>query len=183
MNLIKIEFDIEELFTNILLVDCNWTTPQSFSHNAFYENIRNYLLSFVSNNKLVLKDTEQQALVIILYLFVGILKNASKERALPSISLNIRSDLTIGAGTGSSASYAVSITGALLHYLRLKYPDEYYSKVNKLDKSLKVFNNVEKNIISDWAFCCEKIAHGMPSGEISKVIKIVFLIQLFNLIL
>lgn len=109
-------------------------------------------------------DVQFQGMTIILYLYCGIF---NKLDIKTNIELTVDSGLTIGAGTGSSASFAVSLAACMLHYLRMQQTDLYFSmlKGNEDEKfDLENFNIAEKNLISKWAFCCEKIAHGNPSG-------------------
>ena len=68
----------------------------------------------------------------------------------------INSELTVGAGTGSSASFAVCLSAAFIQY----------SKVKKgIEK--KEFSLEDKTLISEWAYNCEKIMHGAPSGQLT----------------
>lgn len=76
------------------------------------------------------------------------------------------SELTIGAGTGSSASFAVCLAGALIQLLKLKSSSNSNSPFDVFyEQSSEDFDMKEKEIISEWAFNCERIMHGLPSGE------------------
>ncbi|KAF5294906.1 hypothetical protein FQR65_LT10704 [Abscondita terminalis] len=90
------------------------------------------------------------SLTCIFYLYFGILRTVE----LKPFSINIETDLTVGAGTGSSASFAVTLAGAFIYYLRLQTNNN----------SVPTFNEEELAIISKWAYSVEKICHGKPSG-------------------
>ncbi|KAF9172118.1 Mevalonate kinase [Mortierella sp. AD011] len=64
--------------------------------------------------------------------------------------LSVRSDLPVGAGLGSSASYSVCLATALL-------------KLNgHLSESLSAAD--QRDLVNQWAFQAEKVIHGNPSG-------------------
>lgn len=54
----------------------------------------------------------------VLYLLYGLLADRNK---LGSFKMTLSSDLTTGAGTGSSASFSVCVAAALYHYFRVIY--------------------------------------------------------------
>ncbi|XVF57422.1 hypothetical protein PTKIN_Ptkin06aG0204100 [Pterospermum kingtungense] len=69
----------------------------------------------------------------------------------------VSSELPLGAGLGSSASYCVALSAALLAF----------SDSMKLDVSQKgwlLFKETEVELLNKWAFEGEKIIHGKPSG-------------------
>lgn len=67
-----------------------------------------------------------------------------------------RSALPIGAGLGSSASYAACISAAFLQLFGLL-------KVADSDKA-QTIDDAQATLINDWAFLAEKVIHGNPSG-------------------
>lgn len=79
------------------------------------------------------------------------------------MDISLGSELTIGAGTGSSASFAVCLAGALIQLLKLKMSSGYDAFY---EQSSEQFNPTEREIISEWAYNCERIMHGSPSGEL-----------------
>lgn len=83
------------------------------------------------------------ALLSFLHLYLAILPHP-----LP-MQISVSSQLPTGAGLGSSAAYAVCLSGALLHIAGRLSQGE--------DKA-----NLEK--VSQWAFRSEQIIHGTPSG-------------------
>ncbi|XP_047468624.1 mevalonate kinase-like [Penaeus chinensis] len=83
------------------------------------------------------------ALLSFLHLYLAILP-----QPLP-LQISVNSQLPTGAGLGSSAAYAVCLSGALLHIAGRLEPGE--------DQA-----NLEK--VCQWAFRSEQIIHGTPSG-------------------
>ena len=63
-----------------------------------------------------------------------------------------RSALPIGAGLGSSASYAACISAAFLQLFGL------------LNVAAGAIDDAQATLINDWAFLAEKVIHGNPSG-------------------
>lgn len=83
-----------------------------------------------------------------------------------AMDISMGSELTIGAGTGSSASFAVCLAGALIQLVKLKSSTNSASPFDIFyEQSSEDFDMKEKEIISEWAFNCERIMHGLPSGE------------------
>jgi mevalonate kinase len=66
--------------------------------------------------------------------------------------------LPIGAGLGSSASYAACISAAFLQLFGLL-------SVSTTEPSTRPsINDAQATLINDWAFLAEKVIHGNPSG-------------------
>lgn len=89
----------------------------------------------------------------------------------PSLDITVETDLSVGAGTGSSASFAVCASAAFLEYLKYKTKDcdnitknGFKSFALPKDVILGKFTKFELDLISKWAFSSEKIVHGSPSG-------------------
>lgn len=73
------------------------------------------------------------------------------------MEIQVSSDLPVGAGLGSSASFSVCIAAALLrHYGLLLSPNTIQLVGRPIDEDLKLINR--------WAFIAEKVIHGTPSG-------------------
>lgn len=137
----------------------NWRMPDKIDHEYHLRRV-NEFLEITKPNFKNLPTNQQNSLRSFLYVFSGIFGSTSLSVCAMEISMG--SELTIGAGTGSSASFAVCLAGALIQLLKLKSSsgnfDAYY------DYGSEEFSMAEKEIISDWAFNCEKIMHGTPSG-------------------
>lgn len=80
----------------------------------------------------------------------------------------MESELPVGAGLGSSASYCVSLSAALLALageLNLPQQREISEQQNGLDREVWVDVNKDKlDLVNKWAFEGERILHGRPSG-------------------
>ncbi|XP_027224874.2 mevalonate kinase [Penaeus vannamei] len=87
--------------------------------------------------------TRKLALLSFLHLYLAILP-----RPLP-MRISVNSQLPTGAGLGSSAAYAVCLSGALLHIAGRLDPGEGRANLEKVCR---------------WAFRSEQIIHGTPSG-------------------
>lgn len=61
------------------------------------------------------------------------------------MDLFVSSEFPVGAGLGSSAAYSVAIAGALFQALKPEFCQQ-------------------PEVISSWAYQCEKLFHGKPSG-------------------
>lgn len=71
------------------------------------------------------------------------------------MSICVSSDLPVGAGLGSSATYSVCLaTGLLLVLGHISIPN---NNSNQTDTSAA-------KLINQWAYQAEKIIHGRPSG-------------------
>lgn len=82
------------------------------------------------------RPTQLHATLAFLYLYLCLSPVGS------GLDVTIRSGIPVGAGLGSSASYAVVLSSGLL----------------------KLIGKETKEIVNSWAFMAEKIIHGNPSG-------------------
>ncbi|CAG4931675.1 unnamed protein product [Colias eurytheme] len=122
--------------------------PETLAHEEHLAKTEKFV-THISNFE-QLTNVKQNALRGLFYVVFGIFGGNEFENGM---EITIVSDLTIGAGTGSSASYAVCLTGALLQLAKLKKG----IKVDQLSLD-------DRKLISKWAFNCERITHGTPSG-------------------
>ncbi|XP_022255414.1 mevalonate kinase-like, partial [Limulus polyphemus] len=95
-------------------------------------------------------DAKQQSIYAFLFLYIEI---SRKYRGgnFPSVKVTVTSELPMGAGLGSSAAFAVSLSAAFL---------AFYGKLDK--KTPLSQENLDE--ISRFAFQAEIIIHGKPSG-------------------
>ncbi|RZF34507.1 hypothetical protein LSTR_LSTR011749 [Laodelphax striatellus] len=100
-----------------------------------------------------LTDQQKSSLLVFVFLLHLIFHNNSD--LLQPFNIVINSDLSLGAGTGSSASYCVCVSAALLHYRTLRTSCEF-DKTN--------FTHEDYKIINEYAYAGERILHGKPSG-------------------
>ncbi len=77
------------------------------------------------------------------------------------MTVHVTSNLPVGAGLGSSASYSVCLaTGLLLALGHIPIPN---SIEGNTDSSFSG-SSTSMNLINRWAFQAEKVIHGNPSG-------------------
>ena len=80
-------------------------------------------------------------------------------------AVTISSNLPIGAGLGSSASFCVSLAAALL--MAKFYANAEGDSIDHITDSVHKSLNIDEDnleLINKWAFEGEKIIHGRPSG-------------------
>lgn len=137
----------------------SWRLPDKIDHEYHLRKVDDFLHAIKPNFD-ALPNNQKNSLRSFLYVFSGIF--GSTYLPVKAMDISMGSELTIGAGTGSSASFAVCLAGALIQLLKLKNSsgsfDAFY------DQSSDDFSITEKEIISEWAYNCERIMHGVPSG-------------------
>ncbi|KAF9115416.1 Mevalonate kinase [Mortierella sp. AM989] len=95
------------------------------------------------------QTNRSQAAIALLYLHSYL---TTDEVAIQGYDFCVRSNLPVGAGLGSSASYSVCLATALL-------------KLNgHLSESLGMSVTDQRDLVNQWAFQAEKVIHGNPSG-------------------
>lgn len=99
------------------------------------------------------KQQTQKAFISIYYLLAGaILSSPVKDLELQQpFTITIDTELNIGAGLGSSASYGAALASAFLAYA------QHFDLTNYKDEE-------NQQLISLWAFESERVMHGTPSG-------------------
>ncbi|XP_075165533.1 uncharacterized protein LOC142237939 [Haematobia irritans] len=99
------------------------------------------------------KQQIQKAFISIYYLLAGaILSSPVKNLELTkSFTITIDTELNIGAGLGSSASYGAALASAFLVYAQHFDLSNYTAEENQ-------------SLISTWAYESERVMHGTPSG-------------------
>ncbi|CAH0402876.1 unnamed protein product [Chilo suppressalis] len=151
---------IKALFCPRLLQDISgkfsWKMPDKLDHDQHLRRVEEFL-HIIKPNFDVLPSNQKNSLRVFLYMFSGIF--GSTDIRVKSLDISIGTELTIGAGTGSSASFAVCLAGALIQLLKLKSHSSNYDAYYDED-----FSMTEKEIISEWAYNGERIMHGTPSG-------------------
>ncbi|KAL3270978.1 hypothetical protein HHI36_021481 [Cryptolaemus montrouzieri] len=148
----------------------NLEFPQRIDHDLHLKNIEGFLSETGSYQNL--NKVQKNALASFLYLLIGMYSSVNVK--LRPFHLSVSSQLTLGAGTGSSASFTVGLVASLLHFLKLMVKENdvadnlskaaYLPTKLTIGSSSGVFSPEELQIISDWGFCGEKIHHGNPSG-------------------
>jgi mevalonate kinase len=111
------------------------------------ENINNKLLDRIKSEIGKVIDPSSPsfgAVISFWYLFHFLSYEAEASVKKCGFMIHVNSRLPIGAGLGSSASYSVCLSAALLKWFR--------------------WANIDLELINRFAFICEKIIHGNPSG-------------------
>lgn len=97
-------------------------TKPTFSPTAYFEETLNKLNKnepFL-NELDTLSGNEKKTLTVLHFIFGGILTCYVKQLKNVSFTVEVKSALKLGAGTGSSASYCVSLVAACLSYVKFK---------------------------------------------------------------
>ncbi|KAG5676420.1 hypothetical protein PVAND_006258 [Polypedilum vanderplanki] len=143
-------------------LDCN----ESLQPMEFLQKIRNskdFFLKYIEHNfdERKLNDKEEMAVAATLYILNRILKCEKVKSIKQGFDIKIDSDMSIGAGVGSSASYGVCLAAGFYIYSQI-----LIGKLN--EQQLKEFsferNDTILERISLWAFDSEIIMHEKPSG-------------------
>lgn len=147
---------------NLLLkeMDCH----QEIQPLQFLQKVREskafilkYVETSVEENRLTpLSDNEEMAVVATLYQFNRILRSENIRSIEKPFNVKIDSTMSIGAGVGSSASYAVCLAAGFYIYTKIL--------TSNLDLESFSFNEEDLDKISKWAFDSEVIMHEKPSG-------------------
>ena len=95
------------------------------------------------------QTNRSQAAIALLYLHSFLTTDETLGQGYDFV---VRSNLPVGAGLGSSASYSVCVATALLQL------NGYLSAGTGLDVA------AQRDLVNQWAFQAEKVIHGNPSG-------------------
>ncbi|KAH7058203.1 mevalonate kinase [Linnemannia elongata] len=95
------------------------------------------------------QTNRSQAAIALLYLHSFL---TTDETLTQGYDFVVRSNLPVGAGLGSSASYSVCVATALLQL------NGYLSAGTGMDVA------AQRDLVNQWAFQAEKVIHGNPSG-------------------
>lgn len=117
------------------------------NYEAFYNKVKEFvgIVKFANAQ-------QKFSLEAFFYLLIYI---ARKEIIhLKPFQVQLDTDLAVGSGLGSSASFSVCLAACFLHWSRLQ--KDIYEKLD--------FSSLDLDIISKYALSCERIMHGNPSG-------------------
>lgn len=131
----------------------SWKIPGHLDHDNHLRKVNEFLHKIKPNFD-ELPNNQKNSLRSFLYMFSGIFGSTNLQ--VKSMDISMGSELTIGAGTGSSASFAVCLAGALLRLMALRARGSFEPPGD--------FEPREAEAISAWAYNCERIMHGTPSG-------------------
>lgn len=150
-QVIKIGFPKVNLFINIPVQQ----VQNFFSVNTNSESIENYEL-FYSQIKqfvnIISYTNPQQKLSLEAFFYLLIYIVQKHEINLKPFQIHLNTELSVGSGVGSSASYAVCLAACFLHWSHLQR------------NIYRAFDISDLEIISKYALNCERIMHGSPSG-------------------
>lgn len=142
-------------------LDCNESLKPTQFLQKFHQS-KEFILKFLDFEGRKLNDKEEMAVCATLYIFNRILRAENIKTIKKGFNIKINSDMSIGAGVGSSASYGVCLSGGFYIYSQI---------LNQKFKDEETFSNfsfagnqavLEK--ISQWAFDSEVLMHEKPSG-------------------
>lgn len=158
LDALNTHFDIQVDSFNRFLKQCRTKFPQdTFESGAqLLEEVRSELNKQQEESQeqgSPKKQQTQKAFLSIYYLLAGaVLSSPRKELELTQgFSVTIDTELNIGAGLGSSASYGAALASAFLLYAQHFDISSYSEPHNQA-------------LISSWAFESERVMHGTPSG-------------------
>lgn len=159
--LVKIhsEFNAFKTFLNVL------ESNHDIILDMVNESVKQIESMWTKNLANVDREHIEKTLSAILYLLVASAVDEASSadflRELPGFTLDFKSNITIGSGLGSSASFAVCLAATFCTFLRVRTNATFVRDFNEASKEEQTFF---KNTISNWAFCSERIMHGTPSG-------------------
>lgn len=142
----------------------NFLEELGSSHDTYLETIKNFIAQNVNatveeNRKSIFED----GLTAIIYLMVAIELSKSPQPSFSKgFTLQFDSEITAGAGLGSSAAFAVCLAAAFHTYSMLRNQPDFIRSYN-LSASLEA-KSYFLSTISSWAMLSERIMHGNPSG-------------------
>ncbi|ERL95469.1 hypothetical protein D910_12731 [Dendroctonus ponderosae] len=166
-------FDLQELIEELLdkpiaitshPSSFNWESPKLVNHQSLVEIVENVAVEALMNINPAPNRAVVQTVMGVLYLFAGILSSTSV--SLCPMRIIIDSDISMGAGTGSSASFSVAFAALFISYLKRKtigsknvskdgFKPFYWPQADV--DVLTHYTSGELDRISDWAFQCEML--------------------------
>ena len=115
------------------------------NHEMFYNQIKQFV-SIISYTTLPQKLSLEAFFYLLIYI-------AHKDDiSIKPFQIHLNTELSVGSGVGSSASYAVCLAACFLHWSHLQ---------KNIYKTLDIS---DLEAISKYALNCERIMHGTPSG-------------------
>ncbi|KAF7414154.1 hypothetical protein HZH68_002643 [Vespula germanica] len=150
-EIIKLNFDNMNLVVNVPIqriqtyISIYKSHQLEHNHDNLYDHIQQFVHNIGYNNP-------HQKLSLEAFFYLLIYVSNKEEINIKPAEINLNTELSIGAGLGSSASFAVCLSACFLHWSRLQ------------KKIYKTLDTNDLKLISKYAFECEKILHGTPSG-------------------
>lgn len=142
--------------------DCSETIqPMDFLHK--FRSSKDFILKYIEHNskEASLNDKEEMAIGATLYILNRILRHEKIKHIKISFDVSIDSDMSIGAGVGSSASYGVCLAAGF--FILAEIMNDRLSAQQLKNFSFEGHDTILERI-SQWAFDSEVIMHEKPSG-------------------
>lgn len=171
---VSIEWSVSDLRTQLLLdsraergaaTPCSTPGPASSPHRVDGE-LREALDSAATTAVRSLADGEsvREAVLAFLYLFGSLwcVSAAAPKTAEGDVLVQVWSTLPVGAGMGSSASYSVALAAALLQ--AAEGPASLGASKMPSTAGGEPGSIALRTAANKWAFECERLFHGAPSG-------------------
>lgn len=110
--------------------------PQDIDHDAYLLNVNEFVKTHKEDVNIVNSEACEKTLSAIVYLLTAILVANSEDGSCPAITegfvLDFKSDITMGAGLGSSASFAVCIAGTFYFYTMYANTINIFVSISKI---------------------------------------------------
>ena len=148
--ILKMKFETANLFLSSL---------ELLPPTEFLQKLRiskDFILKLVEVPR-ILSEKEEMAISATLFIFHRILLSEKIIKIPGCFTVKIDSDIAIGAGIGSSASFGVSLAGGFFIYSQI-----INENIENFDNFC--FNDEILEKISQWAFDSEVLMHEKPSG-------------------
>jgi len=163
INYLNLEFECSLTLDNIndFLKEINCldeVEPMTFLSKL--RESRDFIFKYVTLSPTAkLSSSIEMAVGVTLFLLNKILKSESIDTVTKGCQIDISSDISIGAGLGSSASYGVCIAAGCYVISQL-----LKGVLDGSNIELYSFNELLMIKISQWAFDSEVLMHERPSG-------------------
>lgn len=117
--------------------------------------------TFLNESETDISETAFTAALAFIYLYKAIY---GKTGSLIQGKFVVKSDVPVGAGLGSSASYSVVVATSLLVTACAICPETILKMTTQSSQSKSSAKTDSLKLINKWAYEGEKIMHGNPSG-------------------
>lgn len=155
----KCHMSIANINLLLLELDCKSLQPIDFLQK--YRNSKDFLLKYVELSEKHIDNKEEMAVGSTLYILNRIFRSEKIKNIVKGFNIKVDSDMSIGAGIGSSASYGVCLAAGffiLSQLINNKMDTEHFQSFSFEG------NHTILEQISQWAFDSEVIMHEKPSG-------------------
>lgn len=122
---------------------------RSGDHGLLYDKVRQFVATTIG------RATSQQTLSLEAFFYSLVLVSYEEQIVLKPFRVHLDTQLSIGSGLGSSASFSVCLAACFIHWSRLQ---------KGIVRTYKDFDAFDLTQISHYALNCERIMHGNPSG-------------------